>query len=1005
MAEDAHHIRRFVELLIRRERGLLALRIVARAALLLLCLLAATILASLIRADRGAATMGLVTLGGIGAWIAVAWPLLLEWGSTGDALRQARRVEALRPELRGRLVTAVDHGIRSEGGAQPLLALVVRRAASALKGLRADEVHDAKPALKWLGGATLLWVGVLPMLLVASGGPRAVAQFWLSGTSAHATIAGLEVIAPEELARVGDLVIRYTYPGYTGLDPKIVPNSTGDVTGPPGTLVEVTARSGEVVEAAGLVAYDEALEATLSDAGRTVTASFSVRAQEGSYHLLLYRDGTPEPSRDFRILPNEDLPPEVMLDAGQQEVLEVALDEPFELLWQARDDYGIRRVGLALDGRDLDRVLKRPERRVAEVGDRLLLTPRDLSLQPGSRVRLAVVAWDNDTVSGSKRGSSREVEIVVLGARGLDRRAAERRDELLEKMIPILARFLTEPWPPGDRSGELAAWGETVSRRYEPFVDAVESVWSGMSNNTHDRAIAQRIVDTGRDLVRYTQVSFLPGSAEIPRDDAFQMTAELRESAIEALEDGILAFHRMQRNQALAALVEAAADLEQMAEQMSELLASEDPDAQALLSRLDQLERMMEQLAQSAAKLEESGLREFLNTRENEAASLMEEIRDAIAEGRLDEAQELMERLSKLVEEMGQGIRDEMERRTQQGEDAQDQAGDLKAELEALEAEQRKLQSEVAALRETDSSSADRMADLWAKLSALAEQHRLAAQGYVQGLEEHDRAFYERERARAGADEAEDLRSAVTARDARGARSSVGEGRRAWGMAARALEVEQGSRRRLPGPGAQQLAQLMRQLDQIEALLDQLARAEQQMDPQTLQRSQELQDRQRDLDNRLRQAQQEAQQLEQQFPVRPEGMSEALQDAGQRMEQAAQDLDGGQLMQAEGSQGVAAQRIRDAIESLEQAQEQAQQQAQQLGGGGGEQRPGEQGEGGEERGEDHHDQQTNNLEIPGREEFRTPEEYRRALLEGMEGEVPEEYRAMKRRYYEELVHQ
>jgi hypothetical protein len=45
------------------------------------------------------------------------------------------------------------------------------------------------------------------------------------------------------------------------------------------------------------------------------------------------------------------------------------------------------------------------------------------------------------------------------------------------------------------------------------------------------------------------------------------------------------------------------------------------------------------------------------------------------------------------------------------------------------------------------------------------------------------------------------------------------------------------------------------------------------------------------------------------------------------------------------------------------------------------------------------------LEIPGREEFRTPEEYRRALLRGMEGEVPDEYRALKKRYYEELVHQ
>ena len=43
--------------------------------------------------------------------------------------------------------------------------------------------------------------------------------------------------------------------------------------------------------------------------------------------------------------------------------------------------------------------------------------------------------------------------------------------------------------------------------------------------------------------------------------------------------------------------------------------------------------------------------------------------------------------------------------------------------------------------------------------------------------------------------------------------------------------------------------------------------------------------------------------------------------------------------------------------------------------------------------------------MPQPEEFRTPEEYRRALLEGMEGEVPEEYRALKKRYFEELVNQ
>ncbi|MBX2804000.1 MAG: DUF4175 domain-containing protein [Myxococcales bacterium] len=1004
MAEDANRIRRFVASLVRRERALLLVRVVARAALLLLAVLALGVIASVTSMDRGVATLVVVVLAGVGSWIAVALPLLLEWASSGDGVRQARQVEALLPELRGRLITAVDASDdAAPGTSDALRELVVTRAARHIDGVEAAEVHDVRPSLTWAVAASLMWGVGLPLLLIASGGPRALAAFWAAGSSARAEVVGPDVEAPVDEARVGDLMIRYTYPDYTGLPPKEVPNSTGDVHGPPGTQVEVQARSAEVVEAVGLVAYDEALEATLDEEGRSLRGAFAIGKEEGTYSLLLYRDGEPRSSRDFRILPQDDLPPEVMLDAGEQDVLEVALDGRIGILWRARDDYGVRSVKLALDGKELDRVLERPERRKAEVSGALTRTPKELGLKPGDRAKLSVVAWDNDTVSGSKRGVSRQVEIVVLGAEGLDQRAEERRDELLGKMIPVLARFLTEPWPPGERAGELATWGEAVALRYQPFVDEVEAVWSGMASDTHDRAVAQRVIDTGRDLVRFTQVSFLPGSREVPSDDAFQATSELRDEAVVALEDGILAFHRMQRNAALRDIAEQADDLERMADQLEQLLSEDDADTQELLSKLDQLERMLDQLAAQAAKLEDGGLREFLNTRENEAQNLMEEIREAIAEGRLDEARELMERLSQLVQEMGQGIKDELSRREQQGEQQQDAANALKEELQALEQEQRDLQAEVQALREQDTSGSEEMAKLWEELERRAAEHSASAAAYGEGLESNGRAFYERERAAAGREQAEDLEAAIGVRDPRGAVGAVVTGRRAWGAAMRALDMERRSGRPIPGPGTTELLSLMRQLDQIQELLDKLQQSQQRSDPQTQQQSQQMQDRQRDLDNRLQQAQQDAKQLQQQFPVKPEGMQEALDEASERMDQAGQDLEGGQLMQAEGSQGVAAQRIRDAIESIEQAQEQARQQAQQMSG----RRP-EDGSRSDNDGQRDSNEMPNeslNLEIPGREEFRTPEEYRRALLEGMEGEVPEEYRAMKQRYYEELVHQ
>ena len=45
------------------------------------------------------------------------------------------------------------------------------------------------------------------------------------------------------------------------------------------------------------------------------------------------------------------------------------------------------------------------------------------------------------------------------------------------------------------------------------------------------------------------------------------------------------------------------------------------------------------------------------------------------------------------------------------------------------------------------------------------------------------------------------------------------------------------------------------------------------------------------------------------------------------------------------------------------------------------------------------------MDMPDPNDFPTPEEYRQALMEGMQGDVPPEYEQLKARYYEELVRQ
>ena len=85
------------------------------------------------------------------------------------------------------------------------------------------------------------------------------------------------------------------------------------------------------------------------------------------------------------------------------------------------------------------------------------------------------------------------------------------------------------------------------------------------------------------------------------------------------------------------------------------------------------------------------------------------------------------------------------------------------------------------------------------------------------------------------------------------------------------------------------------------------------------------------------------------------------------------------------------------MEQYQQAMRQARSMARQgaEGDGSGDGRPG---------GDEGLDE-ASRIEIPAPEDFQTPEAYREALLEGMQADVPEEYRALLRRYYEDLVRQ
>ena len=117
------------------------------------------------------------------------------------------------------------------------------------------------------------------------------------------------------------------------------------------------------------------------------------------------------------------------------------------------------------------------------------------------------------------------------------------------------------------------------------------------------------------------------------------------------------------------------------------------------------------------------------------------------------------------------------------------------------------------------------------------------------------------------------------------------------------------------------------------------------------------------------------------------------------MDNASESLQRGEAMAGEGHQREAKRMLDKTKQSLEQAAKRQQQMQQQM------QRMEGEGEGGKPQTGETPSNPMAQPEIPAPESFKTPEAYRRALLEGMAEDVPEEFQALKKRFYEELVRQ
>lgn len=386
------------------------------------------------------------------------------------------------------------------------------------------------------------------------------------------------------------------------------------------------------------------------------------------------------------------------------------------------------------------------------------------------------------------------------------------------------------------------------------------------------------------------------------------------------------------------------------------------------------------------------------------------EIRAAIAEGRMEEAREMTERLAEMLKQMAEGLNEQLAASQETDDALEKRLEQLDADLQKLEKDQDELADQLAAVREQEDQGVQKMVSAWEKLDPLsvraAELACEASRRPAEGAGWRPGTIRKLDMT---CEAGRDLQGAVRARDVERSLDALSGAALQHRMATDQVENEQNRPRGGGDPvpvgvplAATDLRSMAPVLAEIGKILDQLAKQNVSMSPEMQRAARELASKQEELARRGRQLSQEVQVAERAMPTGDGSAQRAMEQAGSGMSQAQEALDEGDALGGEGNQRYAADQVGAARRILQQQQQEARQMQaamqQMQGKSGGEKGGQSKGGGSEQTGQ-------RQIEIPAPETFQTPEAYRRALLEGMEAEVPDEYRALKQRYYEELVRQ
>lgn len=982
------------------------------------------------------AAVALIVVGALASIaLLVVFGVVLPRRRFGDDERTARMLATLAPNLNLDLLAAVElsKALGHRDDFSPELARAFLRDVDARAAkVSVSSLIDPTPTKRAAMALVVTVFAAMALLVWKGGALRAGLANALTPADAD------EVVRRQPIT--GDVELTFKYPPHTGLEPRTLPSTTGDISAPTGTEVTFRTRADRDVDAAALLMGAQRVPLAV-EKKRQLTGTFVV-SESGTFHVA-FLDGKDVVAEgpDQSLTAEVDQQPQVRVTSPLDGIELMPEKQQLTLKYEASDDYGLTALDLVYttDGDATPhRVSLRPDdgRTTRGTWQWDLST---LTLKPGQVVTYFVEATDNDAVKGKKTGASSRLTVKLYSPAEHRAEALKKAEVLWGRLIDHLADRMEAPdrqsptpidaavagKPIDERGTQLAGDFTQLARELQDQREPPAELLAALLNISAElnRDISEVVANrrfllrlAGREKGAPTAKNVGLGDA---RDGAWSKDLAKRVAATIATdiahsEKNVLYLEALLDRARMEAVQELAQQLRRDRQELSRLVdeysrAPNEETKSELLKQMEALRQRMTELQQRMAELSRGIRDDFVNEEalrqmqeEFGMEDALSEVERLIKEGKTEDALKKMQELAMTIDD----FLDNLDQAQQESDERTDpelakQFQEFSEKLDETLQKQESLTEKTRALRDKARQQ---------QKDRIAKQGEALKKELKGKLEELEKSWSDLDGQRLGYRFDDTKKQALQSRDnveqaleandfdlASEAADQMEEAAREMSESAEQqrrndeLFQNPADARRESKQAADKLSRDAKKAQEVaQKLRDLFPQPGQQMSEGDKQQMSELARQQRQLQQSAQDLSQRMDAISERAPIFDEESQQQMQQAGQRMQGAGERLQGRDANRGYGEQQGAMQALRGV--------QQAMQQQGGKGGKGGLPMPANAG--GNRGGRGNRDQK---VEIPDEDPNAAPRDFRKDVMDAMKQGAPDRYKEQTRKYYEELV--